>query len=279
VAVRGGIQWQAAADGPVAREDRPVTARIDVGPLIDGGETMSLVRGKALVVLGMLVWTVAAMPAMAAEGGKTITPFNGTNLDGWKSSGKIEDSKWTVGLAKVDPDNPRSLVVEKAPAGKGDLVTPTGRGQDLYTVEKFGDCTVEVEVMVPKGSNSGIYLMGEYEIQVLDSFGRTRVGPGDMGGIYSTAAPKVNACKQPGEWQKFVIQFQAPKFEGDKKVANAKVIKITLNEKVIHENLELKQQTPGGVTGKEVPAGPLMFQGNHGPVAFRNIKITVPAAK
>ena len=78
-----------------------------------------------------------------------------------------------------------------------------------------------------------------------------------------------------GEWQKYVIEFQAPRFEDGKKVANARFIKVVLNGQVIHENVEMKRQTPGGVAGKEAPTGPLMFQGNHGPVAFRNIKITV----
>jgi hypothetical protein len=118
--------------------------------------------------------------------------------------------------------------------------------------------------------------MGEYEVQILDSFGKPddKLGPGDMGGIYHTAAPKKNACKKPGEWQKFVIDFQAPKFEGEKKTANGKFIKVTLNDVVIHENVEVKESTGGGLTGKEHPTGPLMFQGDHGPVAFRNIKIT-----
>src|SRR5512140_639415 len=113
--------------------------------------------------------------------------------------------------------------------------------------------------------------MGEYEIQVLDSYGRQNPGPGDMGGLYGIAAPKVNASKKPGEWQKMVIDIVAPKFENGKKVANGKLVKVTLNGQVIHENLELPHQTPGGVTGHEVPEGPLMFQGNHGAVAFRNI--------
>ena len=73
--------------------------------------------------------------------------------------------------------------------------------------------------MVPKGSNSGIYLMGEYEVQVLDSFGKPddKPGQGDLGAIYSAAAPKMNAAKKPGEWQKFVIEFQAPKFDGTRR--------------------------------------------------------------
>jgi hypothetical protein len=115
--------------------------------------------------------------------------------------------------------------------------------------------------------------MGEYEIQILDSFGREKVGPSDLGGLYKVAAPRVNAARQPGEWQKFVIEFQAPRFEGEKKVADAKFLKVVLNDQVIHENVEMKGPTPGGLTGKEAPTGPLMFQGNHGPVAFRNIKI------
>ena len=130
--------------------------------------------------------------------------------------------------------------------------------------------------MVPKGSNSGIYVMGEYEVQVLDSFGKPadKLTQGDLGALYSAAAPKVNASKKPGEWQKFVIEFQAPKFEGAKKVANAKFVKVTLNDVVLHENVEMKGVTPGGLTGKEAATGPLMFQGDHGPVAFRNIKVT-----
>src|SRR5262249_999003 len=102
---------------------------------------------------------------------------------------------------------------------------------------------------------------------------------GDLGGIYNNAAPKSNASKKPGEWQKFVIEFQAPGFEGEKKTVNAKFIKVTLNDQVIHENVEMtKGVTPGGLTGKEAATGPLMFQGDHGPVSFRNIKV-IPQTK
>jgi hypothetical protein len=83
----------------------------------------------------------------------------------------------------------------------------------------------------------------------------------------------VNAAKKPGEWQKFVIDFRAPRFENGKKTENAKFLKVTLNNEVIHENVEVKGPTPSCLTGKESPTGPLMFQGDHGPVAFRNLKI------
>ena len=86
---------------------------------------------------------------------------------------------------------------------------------------------------------------------------------------------RVDACKKPGEWQKFVIDFKAPRFEDGKKVSNAVFVKVELNGTVIHENVEMKKgATPGGLTGKEAPTGPVMFQGDHGAVAFRNISVT-----
>src|SRR5205823_4619938 len=125
----------------------------------------------------------------------------------------------------------------------GVMVNPSG-SVDIYTEEKFGACTVEVEVLVPKGSNSGVYLVGEYEVQVIDSYGKKGdLKPGDMGGIYNNAAPKVNAAKKPGEWQKFVIDFEPAKFVDGKKVKNALFVKVTLNGEVIHENVEAKGST------------------------------------
>ena len=92
----------------------------------------------------------------------------------------------------------------------------------------------------------------------------------------SFSLPKLSKiCKKPGEWQKFVIDFKAPRFEDAKKVSNAVFVKVELNGTVIHENVEMKKgATPGGLTGKEAPTGPVMFQGDHGAVAFRNISVT-----
>ena len=205
---------------------------------------------------------------------KADIAFNGKNLDGWKLKGSKEKSNWTVGKATLNSQSPNQLTVAESQGEQAELINAKNGGVDIYTEKKWGDCTIELELMVPQRSNSGVYVMGEYEIQVLDSYGKERVGPGDIGGIYGGAAPKKNASKKPGEWQKFVIDFQAPRFEGDKKVANAKFLKITLNGEVIHENVEMKGVTPTGVTGKEAATGPLMFQGDHGAVAFRNIKIT-----
>lgn len=208
--------------------------------------------------------------ATAALAGEAVKPFNGKNLDGWKQKGPATKSHLTVGTAKLNPKNAREFVVGK---GGHELINAKAGGIDFYSETVFGDAIIEVEVMVPQGSNSGVYVMGEYEIQVLDSFGRKKLGGGDMGAIYGAAPPRVNACKKPGEWQKYEIHFLAPRFKDGKKLANAKFLKVILNGQLLHENVEMKNATPGGVDGREKPKGPLMFQGNHGPVAYRNIVI------
>ncbi len=214
---------------------------------------------------------VVLLAATALRAAEPIQPFNGKDLTGWKAK-HPDKNHWAAGTASLNPQNAGEI---KLAAGSGELVNTQGGGSDLYTDAKFGDGLYEVEVMVPKGSNSGIYLMGEYEIQVFDSFGKKDIGMGDIGAIYSAAVPKVNASKAPGEWQKYVIDFRAPKFDADgKKTANAKVVKATLNGEVIHEDVEIKGVTGGALTGKESAAGPLLFQGDHGAVAYRNIKIT-----
>jgi hypothetical protein len=217
------------------------------------------------------VWAVLIVPAIALADPPADSPFNGKNIDNWKT--KVPGrGKWLVGKAGVDETNPGKLV----DLGGGRDLINLQPGSDLFTDAKYGDCAIELEFLIPKGSNSGVYLMGEYEVQIYDTFDKKGkdAKPGDMGGIYTFAAPKVFADKGPGVWQKYVIDFQAPKFEGGKKVSNAKFLKVTFNDQVIHENVECRNVTPGGLTGKEAPEGPLMFQGDHGQVAFRNIRVT-----
>jgi hypothetical protein len=216
--------------------------------------------------------------AGAGEKAKVVEPFNGKDLTGWKFKGDPKRSKWQVGISQMSVSNSKELQLVPLASDNRDplqMVNLGSGGIDIYTEEKFGDCTIDLELMVPKSSNSGIYVMGEYEVQVLDSWGREKVGAGDLGGLYGASAPRVNAAKKPGEWQRFVIDFQAPRFEDGKKISNAKFLKVVLNGQTIHENVEMvKGPTPSGVTGKEAPTGPIMFQGDHGPVAYRNIKIT-----
>lgn len=208
----------------------------------------------------------------------TVHPFNGKDTSGWKLKGDAANSRWQVGTATLSKENNGQLVVSAAESPeKAELINAKmgSGGIDIFTEEKFGDCLIKLELMVPKGSNSGVYVMGEYEVQVLDSFGKpdNQLSQGDLGALYSAAKPAKNVAKAPGEWQQLEIDFQAPEFEGDKKVSPAKFVKVTLNGQVLHENVEMKGPTPGGLAGKEAASGPLMIQGDHGPVAFRKIEI------
>ena len=190
-----------------------------------------------------------------------------------------------VGGVAMDAKNPRKLVAHE---GSGIFYNgPKGRSNDLYTKEKYGDLEVHIEFLIPKGSNSGIKLHGHYEIQIEDSHGIKKPKGSDCGGIYPRSeakpryhhiddgiAPKVNACKPAGEWQTLDIVFVAPRFDKDgKKVANARLPKVLLNGVLIHENVELLTPTGDRWRGPEMAEGPLMLQGDHGPVAFRNLRL------
>lgn len=188
-----------------------------------------------------------------------------------------------------DPDQANFLKATKGDGIIVNLPTKKNNGQDLVSVEEFGDIDLELEVMVASHSNSGVYLMGQYEIQVLDSWTKLTAKPGDMGGVYERwddskpegqkgyegYASRQNVARAPGVWQKLQVSFQAPKFnaEGDK-TENAKFLYIALNGVIIHENLELFGPTRGSLMPKDIATGPLRIQGDHGAVAFRNIKIT-----
>jgi len=161
------------------------------------------------------------------------------------------------------------------------------RKDQLISVFEHGDIELELEVMLPKGSNSGIYLQGRYEVQLLDSWGVKNPKYSDIGGIYRNwenekgkiymgKAPLSNPAKAPGLWQKFRISFQAPRFDqAGKKVENARFNYIDLNGVRIHENVEVPLPTGGPIENNEKPTAPLMIQGDHGPVAFRNINYTL----
>ncbi|MFZ4596280.1 MAG: 3-keto-disaccharide hydrolase [Verrucomicrobiaceae bacterium] len=205
-----------------------------------------------------------------------VTLFNGKDLSNWQIKAKKDKgmNKWMVGEPRLAADT-KLLDVTSPEGAMVNLAAKHGDSWDIYSKDTFGSCRIELDVFVPVGSNSGIYVMGEYEVQVFDSFGKAKPGPGDMGAIYGANPPPVNAAKRPGDWQRYVIEFQAPTFDAEgKKTANAKFIKVELNGQVLHENLEMKGPTLSGVTGKEASTGPLMFQGDHGPVAFRNITLT-----
>lgn len=163
---------------------------------------------------------------------------------------------------------------------------PTGRTSHFFSRIEHGDVEAHIEFMVPKGSNSGVYFQGRYEIQVFDSWGVEKPKHSDCGGIYQRwksgkgyegRPPRVNASKAPGEWQTFDVIFRAPRFDADgKKIADAVFVKVVHNGVVIHENQVLSGPTRASAWGDEKPLGPLMLQGDHGPVAYRNIQLRMP---
>ena len=219
-----------------------------------------------------------AQAAQAAEP-PVITLFNGHNFEGWSfhSPPRANDkwaNQWQVGSATLDPQDPARLKLAPLGGPSAELVNTGAYGVNLYTRETFGDCTIRLEFLIPKGSNSGVYVMGEYEVQIKDSYGKPELTYQDLGAVYKVAAPRVNAAHRAGEWQQLLIEFRAPRFQDGKKTANARFVKVVLNGQTLHENLEVKGPTLSSLTGKEASRGPLMLQGDHGPAAYRNVTIT-----
>lgn len=215
-------------------------------------------------------------------------------------SAKIGDGKMTIydpsgaelgALAKVDRKSP--TLGAKPPAGakvlfegtvagllnwhggklvEGDLLLAGTRSKD-----EFQDFTVHLEFrtpFVPKATgqargNSGLYLQDRYEVQVLDSFGLEGAN-NECGGFYSIKEPAVNMCFPPLSWQTYDIDFTAARFEGDKKVKNARVT-IQHNGVTIFDDFELPNLTPGGAPQEYPGKGPLQLQAHGNPVTYRNI--------
>ncbi|MDP6358604.1 MAG: DUF1080 domain-containing protein [Planctomycetota bacterium] len=242
--------------------------------------TLNTTRSNLLITHYSLLLTL--IPCFACSEDAWINLVADGGVSHWRTPGD-----WTeVGEVSKDPANERKLTVKE---GKDVIYNgPRGRTRNLLSKIEHGDIEAHIEFMVPKGSNSGIYFMGRYEIQVLDSYGRKTVKHGDAGGIYQRwdskrgkgkqgfegHPPRVNASKAPGEWQTFELIFRAPRFGPDgQKTANGKFVKVVLNGQVIHENVEVTGPTRAATYRDEKPKGPIMLQGDHGPVAYRNIRI------
>jgi hypothetical protein len=191
-----------------------------------------------------------------------IVLFNGQNLSRWQSADSSA-AKWKVidGYAEVAP----------------------GTG-DIQTREKFGDVQLHIEwatPVVPKGEgqergNSGVFLMGQYEVQVLDSYENKTYYHGQAGSVYKQYAPLVNASRKPGEWQTYDIIFHAPKFDEQGKVIDRARVTVVHNGVLIQNNVEIY-----GITYNDRPALyiahppelPLRLQNHGNPVRYRNIWI------
>lgn len=170
--------------------------------------------------------------------GAPIKLFNGKNLDGWEATGA--NNQWIV--------------------ENGVLKSPKS-GSNLRSVRTFNDFKLHVEFRYPKESNSGVYLRGRYEVQVTDSEGRDPLKD-QLGAIYGFIAPLEMPAKPAGEWQSFDITLVG------------RVVTVILNGKTIIYKNEIPGITGGALDSNEGEPGPIYFQGDHGPIEYRNIVIT-----
>lgn len=215
------------------------------------------------------------------------TPLlNGKDLAGWRGH-TTGENQWltTTGILWERLLGPTRLqpVPRTAPGGTM-LNGPTGRTVNLVTEQKFGDIELYVEFMIAKGSNSGVYLHGLYEVQVFDSWDSTEpMTTSDCGAIYHRwinnqgvggSAPSRNAARRPGEWQSFYIWFRAPRFDAaGKKTEPAKFLRVMHNGLSVQNNVEVEGPTRAALELAEAATNPIMLQGDHGPVAYRNIYV------
>jgi hypothetical protein len=222
-------QWERrtneiVVEGKLDGENLTGTAPNDAGKLVpwEGHRAPSLVR------------------AHEPKWGQPVELFNGRDLSGWKPRHASSKNGW-------EPHD--GALVNASP------------GNDLLTENKFNDFKLHAEFRYPKGSNSGIYLRGRYEVQIEDEFG---LEPEShlIGGVYGFLTPRVNAAKPAGEWQTVDITLIG------------RIVTIVLNGDPIIERQAIPGITGGALDSEEEKPGPIMIQGDHGKVEFRNLTIT-----
>lgn len=211
---------------------------------------------------------------------------------------RVEGGAIAGGLLKLDSGGPtQKLVIRKSPAEgakppEGAIILFDGKSADAWekgkvvegnllycgtkTKRLFRDLRLHVEFRLcygprwPDRSNSGVYLGGRHEVQIFDSFGVAKPGPGDCGGIYGTAGPKVNLCFPPLSWQTYDIEYRMQRYEGGKKVANARLT-VDHNGVRIHDAVEVAKETTASILKEADEPGPIHLQDHGSPVVFRNI--------
>ncbi len=190
--------------------------------------------------------------------GSAVVLFGGKSLSGWLSR-KGGDARWQV------------------KNGYMEVVPGTG---DIYTEPEFTDFQLHLEFWLPylpqsKGqarANSGVYLQGRYEIQVLDSYGLD-LGSDDCGAIYKYAVPLRNACKRPERWQSYDVAFRAPRYSQAGQLMEAGCVTVLHNGIMIHNNLKLTGSSGGALDPDEQKPGPILLQDHGDLVRYRNIWI------
>lgn len=190
---------------------------------------------------------------------------------------KKTSKNWGIAKnATVDRTQKETVITTE---GKGILINKNNQKKNKNLVTKFqhGDLELELDVLIPKGSTSGIYLQGRYEIQLSDSWNHKKLTINDIGSInqgenFKGQIALKNGAKVPGVWQHLKIIFHAPKFDkSGTKVKNAWFEEVTLNTMVVLKNTEVPTPTDGTLFKKEKALGPLVLQASNGSIAFKNI--------
>jgi len=234
-------------------------------------------KNYRMCTIASVVLPLVGFAAAAAEDGWTRL-----RADAWYQS-----EEWLAASdAMLDQENHKRLAGNP---GSGVMINgKEGKCPSLVTKRPdYRDIEVHVEFMVAKGSNSGVIFHGNHEVQILDSYGVKQPKASDCGGIYPRAEtqpsyhyleegspPRVNAAKPPGQWQTLDIIFQAPRFDkAGEKTAHAKFIKVVLNGQVVQENQEVPYASGTNWDRKQYPQGPIIIQGDYGPIAIRNVRV------
>jgi hypothetical protein len=203
--------------------------------------SVCLTFGLAVLVALGASWTPEARGEECCGGEGWVKLFNGSDLEGWRNAREPRaENKWLI---------------------EDGAMTNVEHGHDIATVKSFKDFGLRLEYKTVPGGNSGVYLRGRIEVQVLDSFGKQTPGKGDDGAIYDQFAPLVSASKPVGEWN----QLEA--------CIVGEEVTVKLNGQVIHDKRKISEVTGGALPGKVTDAGPLLLQGDHGKVWYRNIEI------
>ena len=294
--------FQGEYAGTVTHDGQPVPFGVQVIALGDGTFDVVAYPGG----LPGDGWTppnkIKGTGVRAGEGDAAVVKVEALDWGGNKRSGEVRDDVIVVfsdsgseiaRLAKTIRSS--ATLGQQPPEGAVVIYDGTGTSTDtsklvdgrvsedgllmegVTTKDSFGDALWHIEFRLPyqpkdRGQgrgNSGAYVMGCYETQMLDSFG-LEGKDNECGGIYKAAAPFVNMCLPPLTWQTYDINVTAPRFEGEKKVANARMT-VRHNGTVIHDNVEVPTLTPGGPLKQEATKGPLHLQNHSNPVRYRNI--------
>jgi hypothetical protein len=191
-----------------------------------------------------VTWTARRAPSLKRTAppnwGQPIELFNGKDLTGWR---------------------PRSAGVKNGWIVRDGMLVNATPGNDLETEQKFTDFKLHAEFRYPPRSNSGIYLRGRYEVQIEDNYGEEPESH-KIGGIYGFLTPSVNAAKKPGEWQSVDVTLVG------------RVVTVVLNGERVIDRQTIPGITGGALDSDEGAPGPILLQGDHGPIDFRRATLT-----